>query len=619
MAAGSRTIGGSLRYETILKLASGGMATVYVGTVRGALGFRQLVAIKKPHAHLMENADFRRELLAEAQLASMIHHANVVDVRDVELDKETISLVMDYIEGASLGELLVAGGKGIAKMSPGVAVRIILDACAGLHAAHELTDDKGRFIGLVHRDISPQNILVGTDGVSRVTDFGVAKIARKRASTTEEGSLKGKLAYMAPEYLQGDTIDRRFDVFGMGVVLWEALVGQRLFRGEHEADTLQRVLSYVAPTISSVAPGVGSALDQVVAVAVEKKKEQRFQNVAAMAAALENSARAAGLVASHTEVAELVRKAVGADLEERRTLIRARLAQEPALASVGPSTPSPHQPPQTMPQQAPATLAQQIPSTLPAPVTSPLDGNTLRDGPAATLASPHVASQAAPATAVPSTAPMGSPGAARTLASGSPPPLLATAVSPTAPTMLSGPPAALPPAPVPPTTAQMAPVAPRIPAAASSAPNLAPSHPNLAASALTNASYTLDDVSARVPKKSAAPLLIALAAGALVIGGGAIGVVYNLHKTQLEATPPASTSAAISASPSPSASASALAPAPPSASASASAPASAAPSPTHHPHANTTTTATAHTTPTSTPTPTATPTATGGPPPNPYQ
>jgi serine/threonine-protein kinase len=322
------------RYETLFLLASGGMASVHVGTVRGAFGFRQLVAIKKPHAHLLDDPDFRQMLLREARLASLIHHANVVDVRDVEATEKEVSLIMDYVEGASLGELLQVQAGGGTAVPPGVAVRIVLDACAGLHAAHEQTDERGRPLRLVHRDISPQNLLVGVDGLTRVADFGVAKFKRSSATSTIAGVLKGKLAYMAPEYVRGEGIDRRMDVFAMGVVLWEALTGKRLFRGEHGAATLERVLSHEVRSVATVVPELGTAFDAIVETALAKDPNQRFDNASAMAAALESSARVAGVLVGHREVAELVKKAVGPKLEERKALIRARLASEPSVASL---------------------------------------------------------------------------------------------------------------------------------------------------------------------------------------------------------------------------------------------------------------------------------------------
>lgn len=373
----------SSRYDTILKLASGGMATVWVGTVRGALGFRQLVAIKKPHPHLLDDASYRHELVAEARLASLIRHANVVDVRDVEVDGESISLVMDYIEGASLGELVVAAAKAGKRLPPRVAVRIALDALAGLHAAHELVDERGRHVGLVHRDVSPQNIVVGLDGLARVADFGVAKFSRKNVESSE-GSLKGKLAYMAPEYIRGEPIDRRFDVFALGIVLWETLVGKRLFRGTSEPETIRLLLEHDPESLTTAAPAA-AALDAVLATALARPVEQRFQNAQAMAAALESSALAAGLCGGHTEVSTTLKELVGGAIEERRSLIRAKLAHEPSVASLMGAAPAP---------SAPA------PTTLSAPAT------TLSD-PTPMLGASHPSAQANNATLPTATEPMG--------------------------------------------------------------------------------------------------------------------------------------------------------------------------------------------------------------------
>ena len=321
------------RYETLFRLAAGGMATVHLGTARGALGFRQIVAIKKPHKHLLDPA-FRKAFVTEARLASLLHHANVVDVRDIEVNEDEVSLIMAYVEGATFGELLQIGATGGPKVSPDIAVRVVLDACAGLHAAHELADERGRPLQLVHRDISPQNLLVGVDGVTRVADFGIAKFKSSGVVATSQGTLKGKVAYMAPEYLRGEKIDRRFDVFALGIVLWEGITGRRLFRAEFDTDTMDRVLHHDAPPVATFSPEVGSALDAVLQGALAKSPSDRFENAAAMAAALEASARSAGMLPGHREVADLVQSAVGAKLEERRAIIRERLANEPSVASV---------------------------------------------------------------------------------------------------------------------------------------------------------------------------------------------------------------------------------------------------------------------------------------------
>src|SRR5262249_41954901 len=153
-------------------------------------------------------------------------------------------------------------------LPPSVAVRILLDACAGLHAAHELRDDDGQLLGLVHRDISPQNVLVGVDGVARLVDFGIAKCSEAGARSTATGALKGKFAYMAPESVESGVLDPRVDVFGIGVVAWETLGGQRLFRAASEVETLRKVLAADAPPLSSVAPELGARFDAVIARAL---------------------------------------------------------------------------------------------------------------------------------------------------------------------------------------------------------------------------------------------------------------------------------------------------------------------------------------------------------------
>jgi serine/threonine protein kinase len=324
------------RYEILFKLAAGGMATVHVGRARGSMGFSQLVAIKEPHPHLLDDPQYRKELVAEARLASLIHHVNVVDVRDVyvasdDVHGRQIRLVMDYIEGASLGEILVAANRAGERLPARVVMRIVLDACAGLHAAHELVDEKGRAVGLVHRDVSPQNLLIGVDGATRVSDFGVAKATA--TATTNSGSLKGKLAYMSPEYVQGRAIDRRVDVFAIATVAWEALAGKRLFRGENDVDTAQRILSRDAPPLSTEVPEL-AAFDDVLATALAKSPDARFATTQAFASALESVAQPRGLVAGHAEVATVVKHFAGPQLEARRAQVRDKLAGEPGFISL---------------------------------------------------------------------------------------------------------------------------------------------------------------------------------------------------------------------------------------------------------------------------------------------
>jgi serine/threonine-protein kinase len=309
------------RYEPLLKIASGGTAAVYVGAAAGALGFRQLVAIKRPHAHVADDPAFVSALLAEAKIAARLRHANVVDVRDVEADADGVDLVMDYVEGASLSELI----RSWTSPATAVAIRIVLDASEGLRSAHDLADDDGNALGLVHRDVSPANILVGIDGVARIADFGLAKPLLSAERTTSEGGLRGKLGYMAPEYIRGKKdIDRRIDIFAMGIVLWEAIARKRLFRGENDADTLERVQRMEAPPLE----GLGDAaaeLDAVIARALAKDPAERYATIEAFAADLARVARTRGLEATAGDVRDSFGAQLRADLEDRRRRVTAAL------------------------------------------------------------------------------------------------------------------------------------------------------------------------------------------------------------------------------------------------------------------------------------------------------
>lgn len=304
--------GASDRYEILLKLASGGMGSVYIARMRGALGFRQLVAIKKPHSHLLEDAKARLAVVHEAKLTSAIRHVNVVTMRDVDHHDGEVALVMDYVEGGSIIDLL----RDAPAIPPAIAIRMTLDACAGLHAAHEAKDDAGVPLSIVHRDVSPHNILVGTDGLTRVTDFGIAKSLGRGGEGQEastSGGVKGKLAYMAPEYLQGNKADRRVDVFALGAVLWEAIEGKRLFRAGNDLETLTRLLQADTPQAERAGPAVNAILRRALA----KAPEVRFQTADEMAEALDRAAKADGHVATHRDVAAFVKERVGPALDAR--------------------------------------------------------------------------------------------------------------------------------------------------------------------------------------------------------------------------------------------------------------------------------------------------------------
>lgn len=304
------------------------MATVYLAHLGGLGGFRRLVAIKRLHPHLASETQFVSMFLDEARLVAEIRHPNVVPTLDISDTLQGLCLVMEYIDGAPLTKLLKHAAKQKRGVNPRVAIRIMLDSLAGLHAAHELRDHEGLPLNLVHRDVSPHNLLVGSDGHTRLLDFGVAR-ARQRLTQTRVGEMKGKLAYMAPEQASGRAIDRRTDVFAAGIVLWECLAGARLFYGANEADTLSRLMTQSIPPLSEFSQNTPSALDAVVAKALARDPDARFGSSAEFAAELERVAEEYDLIATFEEVSEAVEEAAGDILEERR--MRARDANSSGI------------------------------------------------------------------------------------------------------------------------------------------------------------------------------------------------------------------------------------------------------------------------------------------------
>jgi serine/threonine-protein kinase len=307
------------RYEILVRIASGGMATVYLARAQGPAGFERDVAIKLTHAHLRESADFARELVEEAKLAVRIHHANVVQVLDVGDDPVGLFLVMEYVEGDTLSGLMRRASAGGASLPPSLGLRILLDALAGLHAAHELKDDAGNVVGLVHRDFSPQNILVGLDGLARLIDFGIAKAAT-RLGQTRTGIVKGKVAYMAPEQARGQPVDRRCDVWAAGVIAWELFAGRRLHDASiDEVGLIFRIATETPPPLRSIRADVPVAIDEAVARALAPDLDERFSTAAAFAQELGRAVRASRMpIADASEVAAHVEMVAGTRLAERR-------------------------------------------------------------------------------------------------------------------------------------------------------------------------------------------------------------------------------------------------------------------------------------------------------------
>ncbi len=274
------------RYALHGEIASGGMATVYLGRLLGPVGFSRIVAIKRLHAQFAKDPEFAALFFDEARLVARIRHPNVIPTVDVVASRDELFLVMEYVEGESLARLLRTVIARDEQLPLPIVSAILTGVLHGLHAAHEARDERGASLEIVHRDVSPQNVLLGRDGVPRLLDFGVAK-ALGRSHTTQGGQLKGKLGYMSPEQLLGRTVTRQADIFAAGVVLWELVARQRLFTGESEGAIIQQVLYSNPPPLSGQRPDLPEPLLRVVERSLARAPEDRFASAREMADALE--------------------------------------------------------------------------------------------------------------------------------------------------------------------------------------------------------------------------------------------------------------------------------------------------------------------------------------------
>jgi serine/threonine-protein kinase len=300
------------RYRLYDVIAAGGMATVHYGRLHGELGFARTVAIKRLHPEYTRDPEFVAMFMDEARLTMRVQHPNVVQTLDVVAAEGELLLVMEYVPAVSLWHLLGAARRLGERVPPPVAAAVVGDALRGLHAAHEATDEAGNPLDIVHRDVSPQNILVGTDGIARMLDFGVAK-ASGRQQVTREGQVKGKFAYMAPEQITNVCVTRQSDVFAASIVLWEALTGTRLFQADSETALLARVLSAPIEPPSAVAAGLDPQLDRIVLRGLSRDLAARYATAREMARDLEDHAG----VPSTSQVAEWVERLAGDDLARR--------------------------------------------------------------------------------------------------------------------------------------------------------------------------------------------------------------------------------------------------------------------------------------------------------------
>ncbi len=329
----------TVQYELLGRLGRGGMATVHLAKRSLANGVERLFAIKRLHSHLAEDDEYVQMFLDEARLASQLNDRNIISVLEVGRDQGVPFVVMEYVEGAPLSTLLrVHDGP----LPPDIAVSITLDLLSALAKAHGATDAQGEPLHIIHRDVAPANVIVGVDGIARLTDFGIAKAAA-RITDTQTGVRKGRLDFMAPEQLTDlEEITQGADLFAAGAFLWTALVGRSLFRGEHEGQTIQKLLYGEIKPPSKVHHSIPSELDGVVLRALERDVSLRYQTADEMADDLRAAALEARALASPPVVGAFVRRAVADTLEERRALIRGEMAPVPTTSGLyatnGPTT-----------------------------------------------------------------------------------------------------------------------------------------------------------------------------------------------------------------------------------------------------------------------------------------
>jgi serine/threonine protein kinase len=324
------------RYELLVPVAQGGMAAVWAARQRGSRGFQRIVAIKTILPGLVDDAMFEQMFLDEASLASRIRHPHVAQILDLGEENEVLYLVMEWVDGEALSVLIRTVGKLTGKPIPiPIASRIIMQAAAGLHSAHELRDDDGQLVELVHRDVSPQNILLTYDGIVKVVDFGVAKAVGRTAVETAAGQLKGKVPFMSPEQARGGRIDRRTDVFALGAIYYQLVTGVHPFRGDNDLVTLNNIISRppFRPRLND--PTFPVEIEDVLMTSLAKDVAKRYATMADFEAAIGSALSKMGLVANDKIVADFMHGVMGDRAKKRREALKQ--AMKAADEHVGPA------------------------------------------------------------------------------------------------------------------------------------------------------------------------------------------------------------------------------------------------------------------------------------------
>lgn len=305
------------RYEILMPVAKGGMAAVWAARLVGSRGFQKLVAIKMMLPDLGDDPDFEAMFLDEARLASRIRHPHAVEIVDLGDEEGWLYLVMEWVDGETMFTLnKQARSKGGIPLP--ILLRIASATCAGLHAAHELRDDQGNLVDLVHRDISPQNVMVSFDGIVKIVDFGVAKASGRLHETRVAGQLKGKVPYLSPEQLTSGKVDRRSDIFSLGILLYASVTGYHPFRGQGDAKTMENICKLNPVPVAELSPGIPPELAALIERALAKDPAARWPDCASLQRALDQIAGSLNVSVTDGDVARFIRTVLGDVIEQRR-------------------------------------------------------------------------------------------------------------------------------------------------------------------------------------------------------------------------------------------------------------------------------------------------------------
>ncbi|MFT3767746.1 MAG: serine/threonine-protein kinase [Minicystis sp.] len=332
------------RYEILMPVARGGMASVWAARLPGSRGFQKIFAIKTMLPDVSDDPDFENMFLDEGRIAARIRHPNVVEIIDLGEQSEVLYLVMEWVDGENLGSLVKAA-RALGGIPLPVVIKIASQIAAGLHAAHELRDDDGNLVDLVHRDVSPANVLVSSSGYVKIVDFGIAKSKGRLHQTRVGGVVKGKTPYLSPEQLGQLPIDRRSDIFSFGVLLYVLTTGLHPFRGETDAKTIENIALREPVPLRNIVPSTPPEFEAVVLKALRKEPKDRYTTAADMQRALDHAAATVGATTTEEDVATFVKQALGELLTKRSQELRASIdradGRTPSAVEVAPAPEAP--------------------------------------------------------------------------------------------------------------------------------------------------------------------------------------------------------------------------------------------------------------------------------------